>query len=83
MNLSFAMPGSSHSRGPTFVLAGPHAWRNPQFGEQYRKLPDDTLIEVAEFPYQVSDFVLLDDHAPSQLSKHRQDVVKLYRVQFR
>lgn len=83
MNLSFAMPGSSHSRGPTFVLAGPHAWRNPQFGEQYRKLPDDTLIEVAEFPYQVSDFVLLDDHAPGQLSKHRQDVVKLYRVQFR
>jgi hypothetical protein len=46
-------------------------------------LPDDTLIEVAEFPYQLSDFVLLDDHAPSQLSKHRQDVVKLYRVQFR
>ena len=83
MDLSFAMPGSSHSRGPTFVLAGPHAWRNPQFGEQYRELPDDALIEVAEFPYQVSDFVLLDDHVPSQLSKHRHDIVKLYRVQFR
>jgi dolichyl-phosphate-mannose-protein mannosyltransferase len=83
MNLSFARPGSSHSRGPTFVLAGPHAWRSSQFGEQYRELPDDALIEVAEFPYQVSDFVLLDDHSPSQLSKHRQDVVKLYRVQFR
>ncbi len=83
MDLSFARPGSSHSRGPTFVLAGPHAWRSSQFGEQYRELPDDALIEVAEFPYRVSDFVLLDNHAPRQLSKHRQDVVKLYRVQFR
>lgn len=83
MDLSFARPGSSHSRGPTFVLVGPHAWRNPQFGEQYRELPDDALIEVAEFPYRVSDFVLLDDHAPRQLSKHREDVVKLYRVKFR
>jgi dolichyl-phosphate-mannose-protein mannosyltransferase len=83
MNLSFARPGSGHSRGPTFVLAGPHAWQSLQFGDQYRQLPDDSMIEIAEFPYQVSDFVLLDNHAPSQLSKHRKDVVKLYRVHFR
>jgi 4-amino-4-deoxy-L-arabinose transferase-like glycosyltransferase len=83
MNLSFARPGSGHSHVPTFVLAGPHAWQSLQFGDEYRDLPDDTIIEIAEFPYQVSDFVLLDDHAPSQLSKHRKDVVKLYRVQFR
>jgi dolichyl-phosphate-mannose-protein mannosyltransferase len=83
MDLSFARPGSGHSRIPAFVLAGPHAWQSLQFGDQYRELPDDSMIEIAEFPYEVSDFVLLDDHAPSQLSKHRKDVVKLYRVQFR
>ena len=83
MDLSFARPGSDHPRVPTFVLAGPHAWQSSQFGEQYRELPDGSLIEVAEFPYRVSDFVLLDDHSPRQLSKHRNDVVKLYRVQFR
>ena len=83
MDLSFARAGSNHTRGPTFVLAGPHAWKSSQFGDEYRALPNDAMIEVAEFPYRVSDFVLLDDHAPRQLSKHREDVVKLYRVQFR
>lgn len=83
MDLSFARPGSGHSRVPAFVLAGPHAWQSLQFGDQYRELPDGSMIEIAEFPYQVSEFVLLDDHAPGQLSKHRNDVVKLYRVQFR
>jgi len=82
MDLSFARAGSNHTRGPTFVLAGPHAWKSSQFGDEYRALPNDAMIEVAEFPYRVSDFVLLDDHAPQQLSKHREDVVKLYRVQF-
>jgi hypothetical protein len=83
MDLSFARAGSNHTRGPTFVLAGPHAWKSSQFGDEYRALPNDAMIEVAEFPYRVSDFVLLDDHSPKQLSKHREDVVKLYRVQFR
>jgi dolichyl-phosphate-mannose-protein mannosyltransferase len=83
MDLSFARPGSGHSRVPAFVLAGPRAWLSLQFGDQYRELPDGSMIEIAEFPYQVSEFVLLDDHAPSQLSKHRDDVVKLYRVHFR
>ena len=83
MDLSFAKPGSDHPRIPTFVLAGPHAWKSSQFGDEYRTLPDDAMVEVAEFPYRVSDFVLADDHAPRQLSKHRDDVVKLYRVQFR
>lgn len=82
MDLSFARAGSNHTRGPTFVLAGPHAWKSSRFGEQFRELPDDALIEVADFPCRVSDFVLLDDHAPQQLSKHREDVVKLFRVQF-
>jgi dolichyl-phosphate-mannose-protein mannosyltransferase len=83
MDLSFARPGSDHARIPTFVLAGPHAWKSSQFGDEFRALPEEAMIEVAEFPYRVSDFVLLDDHAPRQLSKHRDDVVKLYRVQFR
>lgn len=83
MDLSFAMPGSDHPRIPTFVLAGPHAWKSPQFGEQFRSLPDGSLLEVAEFSYRVSDFVLLDDHSPEVLSKHRNDAVKLFRVQFR
>ena len=83
MDLSFAQPGSGHSPVPTFVMAGPHAWKSSRFGEQYRELPDDSLVEIAEFPYLVSDFVLLDDHSPDQLSKHRTDLVKLYRVQFR
>lgn len=83
MDLSFAMPGSDHPRIPTYVLAGPHAWKNPQFGDQYRSLPDNSLVEVAEFPYRASDFVLLDDHAPRLLGKNRHDVVKLFRVQFR
>lgn len=83
MDLSFARAGSSHTRAPTFVLAGPHAWNGSQFGDEYRSLPSGAMIEVAEFPYRVSDFVLLDDHAPRQLSNHREDVVKLYRVQFR
>lgn len=82
MDLSFARAGSNHTRGPTFILAGPHAWKSSRFGEQFRELPGDALIEVADFPCQVSDFVLLDDHAPRQLSRHREDVVKLYRVQF-
>jgi dolichyl-phosphate-mannose-protein mannosyltransferase len=83
MDLSFAQPGSDHPRVPTFVLAGPHAWQSSQFGVQYRELPEDSLMEVAEFPYRVSDFVLLDYHAPKLLAKYRNDVVKLYRVQFR
>ncbi len=82
MDLSFARPGSDHARIPTFVLAGPHAWKSSQFGDEFRALPEEAMVEVAEFPYRVSDFVLLDDHAPRQLSKHRNDVVKLYRVQF-
>tara|TARA_R110002072_G_scaffold303123_1_gene494706 strand:- start:133209 stop:135344 length:2136 start_codon:yes stop_codon:yes gene_type:complete len=83
MDLSFARPGSDHARIPTFVLAGPHAWKSSQFGDEFRALPEEAMIEVAEFPYLVSDFVLLDDHAPRQLSRHRNDIVKLYRVQFR
>jgi len=82
MDLSFAMPGSSHSKIPTYVLAGPHAWQSSQFGDQLRELPDGSLVEIDEFPYQVSDFVLLDDQPPRLLSKFRHDVVKLYRVQF-
>lgn len=82
MDLKFAKPGSGHPRVPTFVLAGPHAWKSPQFGDQLRDV-EDTMELVSIFPYPISDFVLLDDHAPQRLSRHRKDDVRLYRVQFR
>ena len=81
MDLKFAKPGSGHPRVPTFVLAGPHAWKNPQFGDQLREV-EDTMDLISVFPYRISDFVLLDDHAPRRLSRHRQDDVRLYRVRF-
>lgn len=82
MDLKFAKPGSGHARVPTFVLAGPHAWKSPQFGDQLREV-EDTMDLISVFPYWISDFVLLDDHAPQRLSRNRKDDVRLYRVQFR
>lgn len=81
MDLNFARPGSGHPRVPTFVLAGPHAWKSPQFGEQLREV--DAFIDLVKvFPYRPSDFVLLDDHAPRLLSRNRKEDVRLFRVRF-
>ncbi|MDA0282033.1 MAG: glycosyltransferase family 39 protein [Planctomycetota bacterium] len=80
-DLNFAKRGSTHTRVPTFVLAGPHAWKSPQFGTQFREV-EETLTLVAVFPYELSDFVLLDDYAPRLLSRHRKDDVRLFRVRF-
>lgn len=81
MDLSFAKPEANHPRIPTYVLAGPHAWKTEQFGQQLRDVQDSMkLIDV--FPYRVSDFVLLDDHSPEHLARHRKDDVRLFRVDF-
>ena len=81
MDLDFAKPGSDHPRIPTYVLAGPHAWKTPEFGEQFREV-EDAMELLSVFPYEPSDFVLLDDYAPRHLARHRKEDVRLYRVRF-
>lgn len=81
-DLNFAKPGSGHARVPTFMLAGPHAQRSENFEMQFNEVRD-SLELVGVYPYRPSDFVLLDDHAPSELDDHRAESVRMYRVQFR
>lgn len=80
-DLNFALPGSNHPRVPTFVMTGPSALNDADFATHFAAA-SDALQEIGVFPYQASDFVLLDDHRPSELDDHRTAEVRLYRVRF-
>lgn len=80
-DLNFALPGSRHPRIPTFVLTGPNTQNDENFAEHFAQA-GDALQEVGVFPYEASDFVLLDDHSPNELADHRTAELRLYRVRF-
>lgn len=69
----------AHDGIPTFVAAGPHAERSPQFSEQLEEA-GDSLTQIARIDYRLSDFVLLDEYAPKLLDEHRVEEIRLYRV---
>ena len=69
----------AHDGIPTFVAAGPHAERSPQFAEQLVQA-GDSLTLVDQIAYRLSDFVLLDESAPKLLDDRRVAEIRLYRV---
>ena len=80
-DLNFALPGSIHPRIPTFVLTGPNTLNDGNFAEHFAEA-GDALEQIGVFPYEASDFVLLDDHRPHELDEHRIAELRLYRVRF-
>lgn len=79
MDLAFAKPGADLGGVPTYLVAGPHAERSPQFQGQLDQVRERLQL-VAEVPYRQSDFVLLDEVPPSDLEASRNAVIRLYRV---
>ena len=69
----------AHDGIPTFVAAGPHSERSPQFAEQLVQA-GDSLTLVDQIAYRLSDFVLLDESAPKLLDDRRVAEIRLYRV---
>jgi len=69
----------AHDGIPTFVATGPHAERSPQFAEQLEQA-GDSLTQIDQIAYRLSDFVLLDEYAPRELDDHRVEEIRLYRV---
>jgi hypothetical protein len=71
-----SLPGS-----PTvYLLTGPHAHRNPDFGRQIAS----RFRPVATYTYQPSDVVLLNLFSPGQLTTptgRPREEVRLYRLQ--
>lgn len=59
-HFEFAKPQAAATQVPTFVIAGPHADRSPQFAKQL-EAARPRLQLVRSFDYAPSDLVLLDN----------------------
>lgn len=65
---------------PTFLVTGPHAHRSKAFADEFAKRAYRFEL-IANYPYDASDFVRLDDVSATQLRAHRESLeVRLYRV---
>jgi hypothetical protein len=66
---------------PTFLLAGPHANRDPQFQSQWSAVKERWEL-LHEYEYQPSDVVWLDLNRPQEPPKETADLdrVRLYRL---
>ena len=78
-DLSFAKPNAKPLQVPTYFLVGPHGRKSSNFQKQLREVRDHIEL-VQSYKYEASDFVLLDDFKPSQLSQLAPDRIALYRV---
>lgn len=79
-NLGFVRPNQPGSpRLPIYLVAGPHALMSETFDRQFTAVRE-ALQPVATVSYRPSDFVLLDDVAPSELRAARQQRVQVFRV---
>ena len=82
-NLKFADPERDRLPVPTFLLTGPHAKRSVEFGEQWNRFGDQ-FEKVAEYPYQPSSIVLLNNMSASELRKKEPkdlvETITLYRL---
>lgn len=76
-NLGMLAPGAASPGMPTFLVTGLHAHRDhPELLND----PPSRLKLLAEYPYQPSDLVLLDDMAPKDLPTHRAQVIRLWQI---
>lgn len=75
-NLGMLAPKANAPKVPTFLVLGPHA--PLEMETLAAQAGQATLIQ--EIPYQPSDLVLLDDHAPADLEENRDAVIQLWQV---
>ncbi len=80
-DLKFADSNRPPEQLPTYLVAGPHAFANESFNREFKQVRD-SLLPVANFKYRPSDFVLLDDVAPDQLTERRNQRVQVFRLVF-
>lgn len=75
-NLGMLVPGKADPRVPTYIVTGPHA------ADEDRQLASHpAVIDVAQWPYEMSDLVLLDEVGPAQLAGHRRRAIRLWRIE--
>jgi hypothetical protein len=80
--LAFARPDAPPSPVPVFLVAGPHADRDPHFAAELARAGSQ-LILVKSFDYHPSDLVLLDSRHPRDLLRRPDrptEAVRLYRM---
>jgi len=78
--LRFAQPEAPPPTVPTFLLAGPHAQRTPQFQEQLTTAAP-RLNLVNTFDYHASDLVRLNDPQPENApDRSLSETVQLYEL---
>ncbi len=79
-DLRFANPTLPAENLPIFLVTGPHADRMTDFHDAFAKSAD-RLELVQRWPYAASDFVLLDQVPPAELTAERAKLeVRLFRV---
>jgi hypothetical protein len=81
-SLRFAEPGQERAPVPTFLVAGPHARRTPEFVEQWDKL-SPRFERVQAWDWEPSVVVLLDHDDPRTVREATAPIVEpieLYRL---
>jgi hypothetical protein len=80
-NLDFVHPKAKRPTLPTYLVAGQHARRTPQFVAQWAEF-GTSFDPVASFDYSPSDLVLLDHYDPRSISETRRpsEKLELFRV---
>jgi hypothetical protein len=80
-DLGFAHPTGHATDHPTFLVAGPHAERDPEFQRQFAEVRD-RLLPAGEYEFLPSELVQLDQWSPSEIAGRQgtKERMRLYRL---
>jgi hypothetical protein len=80
-DLSFAHPTARPTGHPTFLVAGPHAERDPEFQRQFAEVRD-RLLPAGEYEFLPSALVKLDQWSAREIAKGQgaKERMRLYRL---